>query len=244
MSERRVSEIVSHGYGFCKILIKYYLLACYSIKFSHFFFIRQVLYLIIIKNIFELRYLENRGAAFGVLQNQKIFFVIIASVMSIVVLYILSKCPADKKYIAFKICLLLIGAGAVGNLIDRLARNFVVDFFYFILIDFPIFNVADIFIVVGIIGLAIRYIYASIKNKDLYSIAPLIDKMETDDVFARKVLVSFARPVVNKAVVAVNRFGSVDFIQSNEQTNALSQIYFNLLFCQISFFNISFNKFL
>lgn len=63
----------------------------------------------------------------------------------------------------------------------------------------------------------------------MYSIAPLIDKMEADDVFARKVLVSFAKPVVNKAVVSVNRFGSVDFIQSNEQANALSQIYFDLL---------------
>lgn len=114
---------------------------------------------IIIKNIFELRYLENRGAAFGMLQNQKIFFVIIASVMSLVVLYILAKCPADKKYIAFKICLLLIGAGAIGNLIDRLARNFVVDFFYFILIDFPIFNVADIYVSIACVLLIILILF-------------------------------------------------------------------------------------
>lgn len=113
----------------------------------------------IINNVFELRYLENRGAAFGMMQNKKILFVIIAAIMVSAVIYFLSKVPMDKKYRLLNTCMLLIGAGAVGNLIDRLTRNYVVDFFYFILIDFPIFNVADIYVSVSCAVLIILILF-------------------------------------------------------------------------------------
>jgi len=100
----------------------------------------------IIKGIFELHYLENRGMAFGLFQNQRIFFVII----TVLILGAISFCyyliPDIKKYVPLKAVTIFICAGAIGNFIDRMANGFVVDFFYFKLIDFPIFNVADIYV--------------------------------------------------------------------------------------------------
>lgn len=113
----------------------------------------------IIDRVFELHYLENRGAAFGMLQNQKLMFVVIACIMMVVVCYVLLKIPEERKYAVLKICMLLVGAGAIGNLIDRLANGFVVDFFYFVLIDFPIFNVADIYVTISCILLIITILF-------------------------------------------------------------------------------------
>ena len=57
--------------------------------------------------------------------------------------------PNDKKYLPLFFCVVLLASGAVGNVIDRVLRGFVVDFLYFELIDFPIFNVADCYVVVS-----------------------------------------------------------------------------------------------
>jgi len=100
----------------------------------------------IIKGVFELQYLENRGMAFGLFQEQRIFFV----VTTILILGALGFCyyliPDTKKYIPLKIVGVFIYAGAIGNFIDRMVNGFVVDFFYFKLINFPIFNMADIYV--------------------------------------------------------------------------------------------------
>lgn len=120
----------------------------------------------IIDRVFELSYLENRGAAFGMLQNQKIYFVIIALIMCIVVCYMLLKMPLETKYFILRMCMVLIGAGAIGNLIDRLTLNYVVDFFYFSLINFPIFNVADIYVSVSCVVLAIVILFVY-KDEEL-----------------------------------------------------------------------------
>jgi len=82
----------------------------------------------IIKGVFELNYLENRGAAFGMLQNQKGFFILISSIVLIAICYILIKMPEDKKYNIMHILLVLIASGAVGNMIDRVRLEYVVDF--------------------------------------------------------------------------------------------------------------------
>ncbi len=120
----------------------------------------------ILDRVFELSYLENRGAAFGMLQNQKIYFVVIAVIMCIVVCYMLIKMPLDTKYFLLRACMVLIGAGAIGNLIDRVTLNYVVDFFYFVLINFPIFNVADIYVSVACVVLAIIILFVY-KDEDL-----------------------------------------------------------------------------
>lgn len=114
---------------------------------------------VLIKNVFELNYLENRGAAFGMLQNQKGFFIFSLILIIAAVLYLYVKLPLGKRFLPLHICSILIVAGAVGNMIDRLRLGYVVDFFYFKLIDFPIFNVADIFVVVSVILLAILVLF-------------------------------------------------------------------------------------
>lgn len=109
--------------------------------------------------VFELHYLENSGAAFGMLQNQKVLFVSIAAVILVIIGFVLLKLPRNKHYAMLEILLVLIASGAVGNMIDRVQFNYVVDFFYFKLIDFPIFNVADIYVSVSCVLLAILVIF-------------------------------------------------------------------------------------
>ncbi len=103
----------------------------------------------IIPDVLELNYLENRGAAFGMLQNQKIFFVFVAVIILAVICYVILKMPEKRKYTILHVMLVLIASGAVGNMIDRLRLNYVVDFISFVLIHFPIFNVADIYVTVA-----------------------------------------------------------------------------------------------
>lgn len=121
---------------------------------------------ILIENVFELQYLENRGAAFGIMQNQRIFFVIITVVMLAVIGYFFQVTPKTKKYLPLNISMIVIIAGAIGNFIDRIFRGFVVDFFYFSLINFPIFNVADIYVTVTFFVLVIL-LFFYYKDEDL-----------------------------------------------------------------------------
>lgn len=120
----------------------------------------------IISGILELNYLENKGAAFGMLQNQKAFFIFVAFVILGVIGYVLYKMPDEKKYRALHILLSLIAAGAIGNMIDRIRLDYVVDFIYFVLINFPIFNVADIYVSVSTVILVILLLFYY-KEKDL-----------------------------------------------------------------------------
>lgn len=103
----------------------------------------------LIPGIFKLQYLENRGSAFGMLQNQKTFFVVFTVVILIVLALIYRKIPDTGKMLPLKCICILIYAGAIGNFIDRIRQSYVVDFFYFELINFPIFNVADIYVTVS-----------------------------------------------------------------------------------------------
>lgn len=121
----------------------------------------------IIDGVLAFNYLENRGAAFGMLQNQKFFFVFVAFVFLSVILYVLIKAPLDKKYNRLHILLTMIAGGAIGNMIDRLRLDYVVDFIYFVLINFPIFNVADIYVTVGTVILIIQVLFIYTEN-DFY----------------------------------------------------------------------------
>lgn len=120
----------------------------------------------IIQNVFELYYLENRGVAFGMMQNQKLLIVSVGMIMMIVVFFFLFKVREAKNATFARICLIMIASGGIGNMIDRLCNGFVTDFLYFILIHFPIFNVADIYIVVGTILLSIYILFFSEEPKD------------------------------------------------------------------------------
>ncbi len=122
--------------------------------------------IVLIPGALQLRYLENRGAAFGVLQNQRIFFAITGIAFLLAVVWYLKKIPAESKYRVLRAVLVVVAAGDVGNLIDRVRLGYVVDFIYFSLINFPIFNVADIYVTVGTAVLFILVIFVY-KEEDL-----------------------------------------------------------------------------
>ncbi|MGN0143131.1 MAG: signal peptidase II [Roseburia sp.] len=99
------------------------------------------------KGVFELRYLENHGAAFGVLQGRHGLLIVFTVVVLFLITYLyLWRIPGERRFIWLNLAAVLFFAGAIGNFIDRIRYNYVVDFFYFCLIDFPIFNVADIYV--------------------------------------------------------------------------------------------------
>lgn len=125
----------------------------------------------IIPDVFELHYLENRGAAFGMMQGKQMFFVVIAFFAVGAVAYFYFKMPWKKKYHYLRMLGIAIAGGAVGNLIDRLVHGYVVDFFYFKLIDFPIFNVADIYVSVATVLLALLILFF-FKEEELECIFP------------------------------------------------------------------------
>lgn len=121
---------------------------------------------VIWNGVFELHYLENRGAAFGILQGQKVVFLICTAAVLAILAFYYNRMPVKKRYLPMRIVGILLGAGAVGNLIDRMMQSYVVDFLYFKLIDFPIFNVADCYVTVGAILLAILILFVY-KDEEL-----------------------------------------------------------------------------
>lgn len=116
--------------------------------------------------VFELRYLENRGAAFGMLQGQQAFFLLTGLFVFAAAIYFFRYMSQDRKFLPLRIIAVFILAGAWGNMIDRLRLSYVVDFFYFSLIDFPIFNVADIYVSVGTAVLAVLILFVY-RDEDL-----------------------------------------------------------------------------
>ena len=114
---------------------------------------------VLIDGVLELQYLENRGSAFGMLQNQKVFILFVGIVFLAVLLFFLLKLPEQKKFRIVHILLAVIIAGGIGNMIDRFRLDYV-------LINYPIFNVADIYVVVATIGLFILFLFVY-KEKDL-----------------------------------------------------------------------------
>lgn len=124
----------------------------------------------LVNGILELNYLENQGAAFGMLPNQKVFFIFVAVVILCVVGYVLIKIPDHKKYTILHFLFSLIVAGSIGNMIDRVRYDYVVDFIYFVRINFPIFNVADIYATVSAVALLFLLLFVY-KEGDLYFIS-------------------------------------------------------------------------
>lgn len=114
---------------------------------------------ILIKNVFQFEYLENRGAAFGIMQNKQIFFFIIVVIISVIIVKFYLHVPMTKRFLPLRLCAIFIFAGAIGNFIDRLKLGYVVDFFYFKLINFPVFNVADIYVTIGTFVLAFLLLF-------------------------------------------------------------------------------------
>ena len=152
---------------------------------------------VIIDGVFELRYLENQSAAFGfdiVSFFQKIFkikyftenpeafltakmviFAIVTIAVVILLMIFYSRIPQTKRFLGINLILIVFVAGAIGNLIDRIVNNYVVDFFYFKLINFPIFNVADIYVTIAAFAFIILGIFYY-KEEDFEMIFKKKDK--------------------------------------------------------------------
>lgn len=125
--------------------------------------------LILIENVLQLRYIENRGAAFGILQNSRWFFIVItllvtAGAAAAYIWYVVKRMTKRSSPVIMLLFSLLM-AGAFGNFADRAANGYVVDFIYVSLIDFPVFNLADIYITCGCILTILYIILTERKNE-------------------------------------------------------------------------------
>ncbi len=113
----------------------------------------------LIPGVLELQYLENRGMAFGMLQGRQMLFLVLCAVFCIALLWMFFKVPKTGYYVPLIVVGGILAGGAAGNFIDRAFRGYVVDFIYISLIDFPVFNLADIYVVCGGIVLVVLVIF-------------------------------------------------------------------------------------
>lgn len=121
---------------------------------------------VLIENVLELQFYSNTGIAWSMLEGQQIFILFVGVIFLSVMLFFILKLPNHKKYRILYFIGGVLAGGAAGNMVDRIRLGYVVDFISFTLIDFPVFNVADICIVVSIFLLAILFLFVY-KEDDL-----------------------------------------------------------------------------
>ncbi|MBQ4531250.1 MAG: signal peptidase II [Lachnospiraceae bacterium] len=134
---------------------------------------------VLLEGVFELRYLENRGSAFGMFQNQVVFLLVVGIIVLGFALFYFVKLPWNKKMNTLRVLAVFIAAGGIGNMIDRTRLGYVVDFFYFKLINFPIFNVADIYVTVSMVVLFIMILFF-FKEEELEAFSVLKKGKKTE----------------------------------------------------------------
>ena len=119
----------------------------------------------IIENIFHFTYVENRGAAFGMLADHRWVFMIL-SVVGIAAIFVYLTVTKPKSW-WMRLALCFIVGGGVGNMIDRIARGYVIDFIDCRFINFYVFNVADSFVCVGCAMFIIAVIIDEVRERKL-----------------------------------------------------------------------------
>ncbi len=117
----------------------------------------------LIKGFLRLNYVENTGAAFGMFKNNTAVLSVFTGIVILVCLYFIFLKPLDNR--VYNVCLVMIVAGGIGNLIDRVFRSFVIDYIEALFVDFPVFNFADILVTCGSFILAFYLIYETVKEK-------------------------------------------------------------------------------
>ena len=127
--------------------------------------------IILINNALQFHYLENTGAAFSLLTGAQVFFKIITPLLVVVLVFFLVKYSDSRKELPFFILDILLISGAIGNYLDRLHNGYVVDFIYFSLINFPVFNVADIYVTVSVFlfAVVVLFFYKDDTDKSIIS---------------------------------------------------------------------------
>lgn len=134
----------------------------------------------IIPGVFKLQYHENTGAVWGIMSGKTGFLAIISLILLAILLFLYFKIPQKRRYLPIQIIWVFIMAGALGNIIDRIMLRYVVDFLYFELINFPIFNMADSYLTVSSLLLFILGIFYY-KDEDLEFIDSIFKKNPTQD---------------------------------------------------------------
>ncbi len=116
----------------------------------------------VIPYLFNVVYVENRGAAWGMFSEHRWVFILLSSVAILALLgYFFLVRPKDRLLLW---SLILILAGGIGNMIDRLLLGYVVDFIEFAFVDFPVFNVADSCVCIGAALLVLYLIISTVKD--------------------------------------------------------------------------------
>ena len=115
--------------------------------------------IVLIDGVLEFLYVRNTGAAFSLLENQQWLFIIIAVIVNLAILWIIIRSPKTRHYAPLRLVLVFVSAGAIGNVADRILLRYVRDFIYFSLINFPVFNVADIYVTVATVFLVILTLF-------------------------------------------------------------------------------------
>ena len=121
----------------------------------------------LIEGVFHFTYRENTGAAFSFLEGNNVFFIILTSSVILLLLFLILSGRITNRFAEY--CVLFIAMGGLGNLIDRFNYEFVVDMFDFTLINFAVFNVADIFVTCGSILFIIIFLFTKGEVVDLES---------------------------------------------------------------------------
>jgi len=116
----------------------------------------------LIQDVFHLTYARNPGAAFSILEGKQFLLKGVTTVIMIFLIIYLYRLTKEKGQILFKMSLVFILGGGIGNLIDRFRLDYVIDYFDFTLINFAIFNIADSFVVIGTILLGYLLIFNKI----------------------------------------------------------------------------------
>ena len=128
---------------------------------------------VLLDGVFELHYLENPWAAFSLGKGLSDVFLIVVLILTIAfsafLVYLAFRLPSEKRFWFVHLLVILFLSGALGNFIDRVHYHYVVDFFYFKLINFPIFNVADCYVTVAAVVLCLLYLFYY-KDEDLEKI--------------------------------------------------------------------------
>lgn len=112
--------------------------------------------------LFQFRYVENTGAAFSSFSNSTTLLTVATVIILVVCLILLLTKKIKSKFM--NVCLVLVTAGGIGNVIDRIANGFVVDFIEPLFVDFAVFNFADCCITVGAILMISYQIYEIIRE--------------------------------------------------------------------------------
>ena len=113
----------------------------------------------VINGVLSLYYVENTGISFSLLSSKMLLIVIITVIILAAIVFVLIRTPKTAYYMPLSVILSVIVAGALGNLIDRIIRGFVIDFISLDIIHFPVFNVADICVCIGIFVLILLVIF-------------------------------------------------------------------------------------